>query len=48
MPHGRLLEGPEGHALYKNTTDELLEMTATLDDTKKVNILHTVFLVLGS
>ena len=35
-PHGRLLEGPEGHAMYKNTTDEVLEISATLDDTKKV------------
>ena len=35
-PHGRLLEGPEGYALYKNTTDEVLEISATLDDTKKV------------
>ena len=35
-PHGRLLDGPEGHALYKQTTDEVLEISATLDDTKKV------------
>ena len=35
-PHGRLLKGPEGHALYKKTTDEVLEISATLDDTKKV------------
>ena len=36
-PHGRLLKGPEGHALYKKTTDEVLEISATLDDTKKVS-----------
>ena len=35
-PHGRLLEGPEGYAKYKETTDEVLKISATLDDTKKV------------
>ena len=40
-PHGRLLDGPEGHALYKKTTDEVLEISATLDDTKKVT--HITF-----
>ena len=31
-PHGRLLEGLEGHALYKKTTDEVLEISAILSD----------------
>lgn len=35
-PHGRLLEGPEGYAKYKETTDEVLKISATLDDTKKM------------
>ena len=30
------MEGPEGYAKYKETTDEVLKISATLDDTKKV------------
>ena len=35
-PHGRLLEGPQGQELYRKTTDETLEISATLNDEKKV------------
>ena len=37
-PHGRLLEGANGHDLYKKTTDEVLEISAGLNDEKKVSV----------
>lgn len=36
-PHGRLLVGPKGYELYKNTTDEVIKVSAQLTEEQKVS-----------